>query len=65
MTNAEKRALEAQKAEQEYLNNLIYAGSDFNELKKAAAQTFSPKDFIGPVNKQQLAKGGLAYLMGM
>ena len=65
MTNAEKRALEAQKAEQEYLNNLIYAGNDFNELKKAAAQTFSPKDFIGPVNKQQLAKGGLAYLMGM
>ena len=65
MTNAEKRALEAQKAEDEYNKNLIYAGSDFNELKEAAAQNLDLKDFIGPVNKQQLAKGGLAYLMGM
>ena len=63
MTNAEKRALEAQKAEDEYNKNLIYAGSDFNELKEAAAQNLDLKDFIGPVKK--MAGGGLAYLMGM
>jgi hypothetical protein len=47
----------------EYQKNKIYEGSDFKELAEAAAQTFSPKDFIGPVKK--MAKGGLAYLMGM
>ena len=64
MPQSEKRLLEAQKAEDEYNKNLIYAGSDFNELKEAAS-VFSPKDFIGPVNKKKLAGGGLAYLMGM
>ena len=72
MTNAEKKALEALKDEntmvfdgKEYQKNKIYEGSDFNELKEAAAQNLDLKDFIGPVNKQQLAKGGIAYLMGM
>ena len=63
MTNAQKRLAEAQKAEEEYNKNLIYAGSDFNELKEAAAQNLDLKDFIGPVKK--MAGGGLAYLMGM
>ena len=63
MTNAQKRFLEAQKAEEEYNKDLIYAGSDFNELKEAAAQNLNLKDFIGPVKK--MAGGGLAYLMGM
>ena len=62
MPYSERKALEAQKAEDEYNKNLIYAGSDFNELKEAAS-AFSPKDFIGPV--KQMAGGGLAYLMGM
>ena len=63
MTNAEKKLAEAQKAEDEYNKNLVYAGSDFNELKEAVSQKIDPKDFIGPVKK--MAKGGLAYLMGM
>ena len=63
MSNAAKRLAAAEQAEQEYLNNLIYAGSDFNELKEAAAQNLDLKDFIGPVKK--MAGGGLAYLMGM
>ena len=63
MTNAEKKLAEAQKAEDEYNKNLVYAGSDFNELKEAVSQNVNPKDFIGPV--KQMAGGGLAYLMGM
>ena len=70
MTNAEKRLAEAQKDEntmvfdgKEYQKNKIYEGSDFNELKEAAAQNLDLKDFIGPVKK--MAGGGLAYLMGM
>tara|TARA_B100001939_G_scaffold85274_1_gene72887 strand:- start:159 stop:1412 length:1254 start_codon:yes stop_codon:yes gene_type:complete len=70
MPQSEKRALEELKKEntmvfdgKEYQKNKIYEGSDFKELAEAAAQTFSPKDFIGPVKK--MAKGGLAYLMGM
>ena len=63
MSNAAKRLAAAEQAEQEYLNNLIYAGSDFKELKEAAAQNIDLKNFIGPV--KQMAGGGLAYLMGM
>ena len=72
MSPLEKRKYEELKKEntmlfdgKEYQKNKIYEGSDVKELAEAAAQTFSPKDFIGPVNKQQLAKGGIAYLMGM
>ena len=72
MSPLEKRKYEELKKEntmlfngKEYQKNKIYEGSDIKELAEAAAQTFSPKDFIGPVNKQQLAKGGIAYLMGM
>jgi hypothetical protein len=70
MSPLEKRKYEELKDEntmvfdgKEYQRNKIYEGSDFKELAEAAAQTFSPKDFIGPVKK--MAKGGLAYLMGM
>tara|TARA_R100001509_G_scaffold52541_1_gene28861 strand:+ start:404 stop:1705 length:1302 start_codon:yes stop_codon:yes gene_type:complete len=62
MTNAQKNELAAQQAEQEYLNNLIYSGSDFKELKESAKPYIDIKDFIGP---KQMAGGGLAYLMGM
>ena len=72
MSPLEKRKYEELKKEntmlfdgKEYQRNKIYEGSDFKELAEAAAQTVEPKDFIGPVNKQQLAKGGIAYLMGM
>ena len=70
MPYSERKALEELKDEntmvfdgKEYQRNKIYRGSDFKELAETAAQTFSPKDFIGPVKK--MAKGGLAYLMGM
>ena len=63
MSNAAKRLAAAEQAEQEYLNNLIYAGSNFKELKEAAEQNIDLKNFIGPV--KQMAGGGLAYLMGM
>ena len=70
MSPLEKRKYEELKKEntmlfdgKEYQKNKIYEGSDVKELAEAAAQTFSPKDFIGPVKK--MAKGGLAYLMGM
>jgi len=61
MTNAEKRALEAKKAEDAYNESLIYAGSDFKELKDALSQNLEPKDFIGP---KLMARGGLAGLLG-
>ena len=69
MPQSEKRLLEALKDEntmvfdgKKYQKNKIYAGSDFNELKEAVSESFSPKDFIGP---KRMAGGGLAYLMGM
>ena len=62
MTNAEKRALEAKKEEDAYNKGLIYAGSDFKELKDAVSENLEPQDFIGP---KRMAGGGLAYLMGM
>ena len=72
MSPLEKRKYEELKKEntmlfdgKEYQKNKIYEGSDVKELAEATAQTFRPKDFIGPVNKQPLAKGGIAYLMGM
>jgi hypothetical protein len=55
----EKKALEQKKLEEEYLNNLIYGGSDFNKLKESVSD-FDLKNFIGPV--QQLASGGIASL---
>ena len=54
----ERKALEQKKLEEEYLNNLIYGGSDFNKLKESVSD-FDLKNFIGPV---QLASGGIASL---